>query len=127
VSCLPDQGKLGGTQRGHKDTNINGFDFPTLVQTPNGLIHVAYATKHYVKARKQSLKKPLHSFVKYVAVDEAWVQAGVDLPNNFGGVYQGALVAVLFNLSPRKVTIASFPIIMYLHCVPIVLFIILVS
>jgi len=77
---LATDGELGGFG--------SGFDSPSLVQTPNGLLHIAYTCKQHMSQKIKRRQKS--AFVKYVAVDEAWVIAGQRMRNT--GDFEGELV-----------------------------------
>jgi len=57
---LADPTELGGYH------GAPGFDYPTIVQGDDGLLHIAYTCKNAAG----------FSFIKYVIVDEAWVLEG---------------------------------------------------
>eukprot|EP00873_Tetraselmis_striata_P021353 jgi/Tetstr1/441617/TSEL_029844.t1 len=79
--------ELGGYSVSH-DT-MSGFDHPSVVQTPNGMLHITYTVRASVPTtgRKKAPKPETQHFIKYVAVDEEWVARGSSLPSR--GVYQG--------------------------------------
>lgn len=70
---VADPKQLGGSG------SIEGFDYPSLVQTPDGYLHIAYTcTTHGA----------VSNFVKYIVIDEAYVLEGSKFAAHTG-LYRG--------------------------------------